>query len=131
MKGSIPGINWCHAALYRPRLHEHQPRVGCSGRVYFLAFITPQKGQKWLSTECACMRVQSCSTICNSMDCSLPGSSVHKTFQERILEWTLLQGILPSQELNSCLLHPLHWQAGFLPLNHLGIPAQRMLTYKM
>ena len=95
------------------------------------AFITPQKGQKWLSTERARMCVQSCSTLCDSMDCSLPGSSVHKIFQERILEWTFLQGILPSQELNSCLLHPLYWQAGFLPLNHLGIPAQRMLTYKM
>ena len=80
---------------------------------FFLAFITPQKGQNWLSIECACIHVQPCSTLCNSMDCSLRGSSVREIFQERILEWTLLQGILPSQESNSCLLHPLHWQAGF------------------
>ena len=41
-----------------------------------------------------CMKVkseselaQSCPTLCNPMDCSLPGSSVHGIFQARILEW--------------------------------------------
>ena len=26
-------------------------------------------------------------TLCDSMDCSLPGSSVHDVFQARVLEW--------------------------------------------
>ena len=30
---------------------------------------------------------QSCPTICDPMDCSLPGSSVHGILQARILEW--------------------------------------------
>ena len=30
---------------------------------------------------------QSCLTLCNPMDCSLPGSSVHGIFQARVLEW--------------------------------------------
>ena len=30
---------------------------------------------------------QSCLTLCNPMDCSLPGSSVHGIFQTRVLEW--------------------------------------------
>ena len=30
---------------------------------------------------------QSCSTLGDPMDCSLPGSSVHGIFQARILEW--------------------------------------------
>ena len=30
---------------------------------------------------------QSCPTLCESMDCSLPGSSVHGILQARILEW--------------------------------------------
>ena len=30
---------------------------------------------------------QSCSTLCDSMDCSLPGSSAHGIFQARVLEW--------------------------------------------
>ena len=30
---------------------------------------------------------QSCPTLLNPMDCSLPGSSVHGIFQARVLEW--------------------------------------------
>ena len=30
---------------------------------------------------------QSCPTLCDPVDCSLPGSSVHGILQERILEW--------------------------------------------
>jgi len=30
---------------------------------------------------------QSCPTLCDLMDCSLPGSSVHGILQTRILEW--------------------------------------------
>ena len=30
---------------------------------------------------------QSCPTLRDPMDCSLPGSSVHGSFQARVLEW--------------------------------------------
>ena len=50
---------------------------------------------------------QSFLTLCNPMDCSLPGSSVHG----------ILQGIFPTQGLNLCLQH---WQADSLLLRHLG-----------
>ena len=30
---------------------------------------------------------ESCRTLCDPMDCSLPGSSVHGILQARILEW--------------------------------------------
>ena len=33
---------------------------------------------------------QSCPTLCDPMDCSLPGSSVHGIFQARILEWVAI-----------------------------------------
>ena len=33
---------------------------------------------------------QSCPTLCDPMDCSLPGFSVHGIFQERILEWVAI-----------------------------------------
>ena len=36
---------------------------------------------------CCCLVTQSCPTLCNSMDCSPPGSSVHGILQARILEW--------------------------------------------
>ena len=33
---------------------------------------------------------QLCLTLCNSMDCSPPGSSVHGILQARILEWAAI-----------------------------------------
>ena len=33
---------------------------------------------------------QSCPTLCDPMDCSLPGSSVHVISQARILEWVTI-----------------------------------------
>ena len=33
---------------------------------------------------------QLCPTLCDSMDCSPPGSSVHGVFQARILEWAAI-----------------------------------------
>ena len=32
----------------------------------------------------------SCPTLCNSMDCSPPGNSIHGIFQTRILEWVAI-----------------------------------------
>ena len=33
---------------------------------------------------------QSCPTLCNPMDYSLPGSSIHGIFQARVLEWVAI-----------------------------------------
>ena len=33
---------------------------------------------------------QSCLTLCDTMDCSPPGSSVHGIFQARVLEWVAI-----------------------------------------
>ena len=35
----------------------------------------------------AAKSLQSCLTLCDPMDCSLPGSCVHGIFQARVLEW--------------------------------------------
>ena len=35
----------------------------------------------------AAKSLQSCPTLCDPMDCSLPGSSVHGIFQAKVLEW--------------------------------------------
>ena len=47
---------------------------------------------------CVCAKLlQSRPTLCNPMDCSLPGSCVHGILQARILEWVacLPPGNLP------------------------------------
>ena len=33
---------------------------------------------------------QSCPTLLDPMDCSLPGSSLHGIFQARVLEWVVI-----------------------------------------
>ena len=33
---------------------------------------------------------QSCPILCDPMDCSLPGSSVHGIFKARVLEWVAI-----------------------------------------
>ena len=33
---------------------------------------------------------QWCSALCDPMDCSLPGSSIHGIFQARILKWVAI-----------------------------------------
>ena len=51
---------------------------------------------------------QSCPTLCDPLNCSMPGSAVHGILQARILEWGshfLLQGILLTQESNLSFLH--------------------------
>ena len=51
---------------------------------------------------------QSCPTLCDPMDCSLPGSSLHGILQARVLEWDvifLLQGIFPTQGSNPGIPH--------------------------
>ena len=78
----------------------------------------------WKKSVCVCvcvyvhMSAQSYPTLCNPMDCSLPGFSVHRISQARILEWMAISTSedLPTQGLNPYLLH---WQAYSLPLSYL------------
>ena len=69
-----------------------------------------------------------CLTLCDPMDRSLPGSSVHGILQTRILEWFGIcssMGIFLTQGSNLhllCLLHLLHWQTDSLPLAPPGKP---------
>ena len=75
---------------------------------------------KWdIFCSFCCSVANSYPTLCDAMNCSLPGSSAHGIFQARILEWTaifLLQEIFPDQGLNHHLLCLVHWQVDSLPL---------------
>ena len=64
--------------------------------------------QDWLMSLCACLIAQLCPTLCNPMDCSLSGSSVHRDSpgkNTRVRCHSLLQGIVPTQEANWGLLN--------------------------
>ena len=69
-----------------PQMAAHQapPSLGFSGKntgvgCYFLLQCMKVKSESEVA--------QSCPTLRDSMDCSLPGSSIHGIFQARVLEW--------------------------------------------
>ena len=69
-----------------------------------------------LSHPICCSSVaQSCLTLCDPMDYSLPGSSVHGIFQARVLEWVAIAfSVFPSIQVFSndsvlCIRWPKYW----------------------
>ena len=51
----------------------------------------PHKMKGKLKIECcSCSDTKLSLTICNPVDCSPPGSSIHEILQERILEWVAI-----------------------------------------
>ena len=62
-------------------------------------------------TMCVYSVTQLWLTLCDPLDCSPSGSSVHEIFSGKNTGagcHFLLQGIFPTQELNPCLLHLLY-----------------------
>ena len=81
----------------------------------------PQYIYNWSrqSEAVLCLVAQLSLTLCNPMDCSPSGSSVHKDSPGKntgVGCHALLQRIFQTQGSNPCLLLPLHWQAVSLPL---------------
>ena len=74
-------------------------------------------GGDYSSLKVKVLVTQSCPTLCDTMDCSPPGSSVHGTSPGRntgVGCHALLQEIFLTQGYNPCLLCFLHWQASSL-----------------
>ena len=72
-----------------------------SWRWYFrweLQSFWPDARFSWVSLSllcvcvCVCLHLvsKSCPTLCDPMDCNLPGSSIHGIFQARILRWVAI-----------------------------------------
>ena len=76
--------------------------------------------------------LQSCPALYNPMDCSLPGCSLwHSPGKNTGVGChALLQGILPTQGSNPCLICLLHWQEGSLPLAPPGKPYHQVWEAK-
>ena len=85
--------------------------------MYYLIRISPY-------TRMCAKSLQSCLTLCNTMDCSLSGSSVHGILQARILEWVAIPSSRGSFQstVELYLLCLLHWQVG--SLNHIHTHTQ-------
>ena len=58
----------------------------------------------WLNImwKWSCSVAQLCPTLCDPMDCSLPGSTIHEIFQARILEWVAISFYRGSFQPRDC-----------------------------
>ena len=74
-------LHFCHCYTF---WGQSNPGINC----YIGAFVL---ALQCLPYPLACVQLlQSCPTLCNPMDCSLPGSSVYGILQARILEWVAI-----------------------------------------
>ena len=67
--------------------------------------------QKWVIVA------QSCLTLYNPMDCSLPGSSVHGILQARLLEWVAISFSLRQKAIHQMMYY---WQFTYSRCKHHG-----------
>ena len=74
----------CVRLCATPQMSAHQapPSLGFSRQEQWSGLPFPSPMQESESEV-----TQSCPTLSNPMDCSLPGSPVHGIFQARVLEW--------------------------------------------
>ena len=79
MSDSVRPLRWQPTRLPRPwDSPGKNTGVGC----HFLLQCMKVKSEREVA--------QSCPTLSNPMDCSLPGTSVHGIFQARVLEWVAI-----------------------------------------
>ena len=69
----------------------------------------------------------SCPTLCDPMDCSPPGFSVHGILQARVLEWAVIPLSKGSSQLRFEPRSPA-LQADSLPLSHQGSPLKQQVV---
>ena len=104
-------VDTCHYKFARV-IDCTTPRVSPNENYGFWMIKMPQ----W-----ACMHaksLKSCPTLCNPMDYSPPGSSVHGILQARILEWVTMpssRGSFQPRDWTPVSYHLLHWQVDSLP----------------
>ena len=58
--------------------------------IFFCTLFLTKPQSLWALNSLTCKHAQLCSTLCNSMDCSLPGSSAPGISQARVLEWVAI-----------------------------------------
>ena len=67
-------------------------------------------------TAVAAKSLQSCPTLCDPMDCSPPGSSIHGIFQARVLEWGAIAFSDSGIKINIRISLVVQWLRIHLPL---------------
>ena len=117
---------WNPFSIWHQKLSQQKQKQ--TSRITSKRFI-PVSGSEFLKSlefpKCACVHaksLQSCPTLCDPMDCSPPGSSVHGILQARILKWVAI----PFSKGSSQPRDQISWGSctagGFFTAKPLGIP---------
>ena len=92
---------WRHSNPYTSQKETFHQKLNPAG-IFILNFLASRIVRIWISVKLpslcsfvmgalpACMCAQSCPALCDSMDCSLPDSSVCGILQARILVWVAI-----------------------------------------
>ena len=100
---SIEEYKWAFGNAFNSELNDqswHNSREQYSFKVtqmcstvtfcfHVMKCILTGTGRSWLNNV-LCIVTHSCPTLCDPMDYSPPGFSVHRDLQERILEWIVI-----------------------------------------
>ena len=101
------------------------PAKGTFGNIWrhsWLSDLVGRLASSGYSWFCCCLITKSCPTLWDPMDWSLPSTCVHGASHAKntgVSCHFLFQGLFLMWGSKSPLLH---WQAGSLPLSHLGTP---------
>ena len=93
--------------------HQAPPSLGFSRQEHWSGLPFPSPMHESEVT-------QSCLTLSDPMDCSLPGSSIHGIFQARVLEWGAIafSASFSSSQENSTVYTPCRFFFMLLEKNH-------------
>ena len=82
----------------------------------------------WRQTMLHAKSLHSPLTLCNLMDCNLPGPSVLRILQARILEWIFMPSSRGSSwpRDQTCVSCVLHWQVYSLPLARFALEETKL-----
>ena len=113
--------------------HSWVGHIPCSRKWQPTAVFLSGKSHEQRNLACyspvLCLVAQSCLTLCNPRDCSLPGSSVHADSPDKnsgVGCHARLQGIFPTQGLNPGLPH---CRQILYHLSHQGSPIRLSRWY--
>ena len=102
--------------------HRAHPACGCGNGTQWIpqsaAFSVP------LLRDFVVQSLNQCLPLCDPMDCSPPGSSVHGILQARILESVAISFSRESSQPRDQTHFSLHWKVDSFPLSHQGSPSE-------
>ena len=84
-KSRVWALEWNVRRGWRMEMKPQEGNTGLAGKV-----DEPWGKSLENESEVKVLVAQSCQTLCDPMDCSPPGSSVHGILQARVLEWVAI-----------------------------------------